>query len=196
MSIMKWLVGALGVALCLIGGRETGFAEKQSAGSVPLETVVDYLHSVLESNRTFYTVHVVERMQRRGVIESSEKWREVSALPLPAQFFQEASSLAALTGSSVRSRLISLNPINKQSAPQSDFERKALEAVMAHPEQPYKGQVTEGGARYFQAVYADLAVSPVCVSCHNADSRSPKRDYKLRDVLGAVLISIPMPESP
>ena len=194
MSIRKRLVGGVSALLCVFGWWGIGVAEKPSAGSVPLETVADYLHSVLEADRTFYTVHVVERMQRRGVIESSEKWREVSALPLPAQFFQEASSLAALTGSSVRYRLMSLNPINKQNAPRSEFERKALEAVMAHPEQPYKGQVTEGGTRSFQAVYADLAVSPVCVSCHNADSRSSKRDYKLRDVLGAVLISIPMPE--
>lgn len=193
MSIKKGFAG-VGVALALFGMWGTGSADTPSAGSVPLEAVVDYLHSVLEADRTFYTVHVVERMQRRGVIESSENWREVSALPLPAQFFQEASSLATLTGSSVRYRLISLNPISKQNGPHSDFERKALEAVMAHPDQPYKGPVTEGGARYFQAVYADLAVSPVCVSCHNADPRSPKRDYKLRDVLGAVLISIPMPE--
>ncbi len=194
MSITQRLAGGLVVALTLLGGWSPSFAGAPSAGSVPVEAVMDYLHSVLEANRTFYTVHVVERMQRRGVIESSEKWRELSALPLPAQFFQEASSLATLTGSAVRYRLISLNPINKQSGPHSDFERKALEAVMAHPEQPYKGQVTEGGVRYFQALYADLAVSPVCVSCHNADPRSPKRDYKLRDVLGAVLISIPMPE--
>lgn len=193
MSIKKRLAG-VGVALALFGMSGTGSADTPSAGSVPLEAVVDYLHSVLEADRTFYTVHVVERMQRRGVIESSEKWREISALPLPVQFFQEASSLATLTGSSVRYRLISLNPISKQNGPHSDFERKALEAVMAHPDQPYKGPVTEGGARYFQAVYADLAVSSVCVSCHNADPRSPKRDYKLRDVLGAVLISIPMPE--
>lgn len=65
---------------------------------------------------------------------------------------------------------------------------------MAHPDQPYKGQVTEGGTRSSQAVYADLAVSPVCVSCHNADPRSPKQDYKLKDVLGGVLISIPASE--
>lgn len=193
MSIRKRLVGGVSALLCVFGWWGIGIAEKPSAGSVPLETVADYLHSVLEADRTFYTVHVVERMQRRGVIESSEKWREVSALPLPAQFFQEASNLAALTGSSVRYRLISLNPINKQNAPRSEFERKALEAVMAHPEQPYKGQVTEGGARYFQALYADPAVSAVCVSCHNA-APSSKQDYKLRDVLGAVLISIPMPE--
>lgn len=194
MSITQRLAGGLVVAIALLGGWEPSFAGAPSAGSVPVEAVMDYLHSVLEANRTFYTVHVVERMQRRGVIESSEKWRELSALPLPAQFFQEASSLAALTGSSVRYRLISLNPINKQNAPRSEFERKALEAVMAHPEQPFKGEVAEGGTRSFQAVYADLAVSPVCVSCHNADPRSSKQDYKLRDVLGAVLISIPMPE--
>lgn len=65
---------------------------------------------------------------------------------------------------------------------------------MAHPEQPYKGQVKEGGARYFQVLDADHAVSSVCVSCHNVDPRSPKRDYKLKGVRGAVLISIPMPE--
>jgi hypothetical protein len=169
-------------------------ADKESAGSVPLETVADYIHSVLEADRTFYTVQVVERMQRRGVIESSEKWRSESALPLPAQFFQESSSLAALTGSKVRYRLISLHPINPQNAPQTEFERTALEAVMAHPEQPYKGRVREGDIRYFQAVYADHAVSPSCVNCHNADPRSAKHDYQLNDVLGAVLISIPAPE--
>ncbi len=133
-------------------------------------------------------------MQRRGVITSSEKWRSESALPLPAQFFQESSNLAALTGSNVRYRLIGLTPINKQNGPRTEFERKALEAVMAHPEQPYKGQVSEGGTRYFQAVYADHAVSPSCVNCHNVDPRSAKHDYKLNDVLGGVLISIPVSE--
>jgi hypothetical protein len=194
MSSKKWLVGGLSVALCVLGNWGTGHAGKESAGTVPLETVVDYIHSVLEADRTFYTVHVVERMQRRGVITSSEKWRSESALPLPAQFFQESSNLAALTGSNVRYRLIGLTPINKQNGPRTEFERKALEAVMAHPEQPYKGQVSEGGTRYFQAVYADHAVSPSCVNCHNVDPRSAKHDYKLNDVLGGVLISIPVSE--
>lgn len=194
MSSGKWLVGGMSIALCLLGSLGTGNAGKESAGSVPLETVRDYLYSVLAADRTFYTVHVVERMQRRGVIESSEKWRLESALPLPAQFFQESSSLAELTGSKVRYRLISLNPINKQSGPRTEFEQKALEAIKAHPDQPYKGFVREGGGRYFQAVYADQAVSPSCVTCHNADPRSAKHDYKLNDVLGGVLISIPAPE--
>lgn len=194
MSARRWFVGVVSVAIYVIGSWGTGQAGKESAGSVPLETVVDYIHSVLEADRTFYTVHVVERMQRRGVIGSSEKWRSESALPIPAQFFQESSSLAALTGSNVRYRLISLNPINKQNGSRTEFEQKALEAVTAHPEQPYKGLVKEGGAQYFQAVYADHAVSQNCVTCHNADPRSAKHDYKLNDVLGGVLISIRVPE--
>ncbi len=194
MSSGKRIAGGMSIALCLLASWGTGNAGKESANSVPLETVADYIYSVLAADRTFYTVHVVERMQRRGMIESSENWRLENALPLPAQFFQESSSLAELTGSKVRYRLISLNPINKQSSPRTEFEQKALEAVMAHPEQPYKGFVREGGGRYFQAVYADQAVSPSCVTCHNADPRSVKRDYKLKDVLGGVLISIPAPE--
>jgi hypothetical protein len=194
MSARKWLVGGVSVILFVLGSGGTGHADKESAGTVPLETVVDYIHSVLAADRTFYTVHIVERMQRRGVIESSEKWRSERALPLPAQFFQESSSLAELTGSKVRYRLISLNPINKQNGPRTEFEQKALEAVMAHPEQPYKGLVKEAGGRYFQAVYADHAVSPSCVTCHNADPRSAKRDYKLNDVLGGVVIVIPVSE--
>ena len=194
MSTSKWFVGGLSVTLCVLGSWGAGLAGKDSVGSVPLETVVDYIHSVLAADRTFYTVHVVERMKTRGVIESSEKWRSERALPLPAQFFQESSSLSELTGSKVRYRLISLNPINKQNGPRTEFEQKALEAVMAHPEQPYKGLVKEESGRYFQAVYADYAVSPGCVTCHNSDPRSGKRDYKLKDVLGGVLISIPISE--
>jgi hypothetical protein len=167
MSAGKWFVGRSSVVLWVLEGWGTGHAGKESAGSVQLETVVDYIHSVLEAEQTFYPVHVVERMQRRGLIDSSEKWRSESALPLPAQFFQE-SSLAELTGGKVQYRLISLNQINQLSTPQTEFQRKALEEATAHSEQPDKGLVTEGGGRYFQAVYADHAVSASCVGCHNA----------------------------
>ncbi len=186
------IITAAGLALCLVGVGAAAIAGKEGAG-VPVETVVDYIHAVLASDRTFYTVHVVERMQRRGVVDASEEWRSQSALPLPAQFFQESSSLAALTGVEVRYRLIGLHPINKQNGPASEFERKGLEAVTARPGQPYKGYVVEDGKRRYQALYADHAVSPICVSCHNAHPSSSKQDYKLNDVLGAVSISIPAP---
>ena len=51
---------------------------------------------------------------------------------------------------------------------------------------------TLGGQKYFTAVYADTAVAPVCVSCHNDHKDSPKRDFKLGDVMGGVVIRIPV----
>lgn len=193
MPFRKALAGWLGVMLCVLVARGTGLASKESAG-IPAETVVDLIHAVVTADRTFYTVHVVERMQRRGVIGSSEHWRSEHTLPLPAQFVQESSRLAELTGAKVQYRLISLYPINKQSGPATEFQKKGLDAIMAEPGRAYKGFVMEGGERRFEALYADYAVSSVCVTCHNAHPLSPKRDYQLNDVLGAVSISIPAPD--
>ncbi|HET9963437.1 MAG TPA: DUF3365 domain-containing protein [Nitrospiraceae bacterium] len=193
MSKRRGCSRAAAVVLFLLGASGLGFAAQESGVTVPVETVVDYIHAVLASDRTFYTVHVVDRMQRRGVIESAENWRSANVLPLPAQFVQESSNLAAMTGVQVRYRLISLHPINKQSGPSTEFEQAALQAVTARPAEPYKGFVTEGGKRYYQALYADQAVSDACVRCHNAHPASQKHDYKLNDVMGGVLISVPVP---
>jgi hypothetical protein len=72
---------------------------------IPPETVTDYIHAVIEADRTFYTIHVVERMQKLGGSPAAESWRaEKKTLPLPAQFFAEASDLASKTGTKVRYR--------------------------------------------------------------------------------------------
>ena len=46
--------------------------------------------------------------------------------------------------------------------------------------------------KYFQALYPDFAVSTACVSCHNAHPRSPKKDFKLNDVMGGIVLTIPV----
>ena len=61
-----------------------------------------------------------------------------------------------------------------------------------NPERRYSGMLTSGGERYFQAVYADRAVTQACIGCHNAHPRSSKRDFKLNEVMGGMVISIPL----
>jgi hypothetical protein len=173
----------------LIGYRTVG---AESAG-IPPETVADFLHSVIESDRTFYTIHVVERLQKQGAITAAESWRaDKTSLPLPAQFLHEANDLAAITGSRVRYRLVSLWPINPNNAPASKEERAALEAVVRQPERAATGTVLLDGQQYFQAIYADRAVTQACVACHNDHPRSPKRDFKVHDVMGGLVIEIPL----
>ena len=111
---------------------------------------------------------------------------------LPAQFLQHSGKLAAEDGSGVRYRLIGLWPIYQRNAPASDLERNALESLRKNPNLPVTGIVKNGRKQYFQAIYADLAVSQVCIDCHNRHTLSRKRDFKLNDVMGGVAITIPL----
>lgn len=166
--------------------------QKDAAPGISPETVTDYLHAVIEADRTFYTIQVVERLQKRGKIVASEDWRVSHTLPLPAQFLMESSELAAKTGTKVRYRLIGLWPINPQNGPATEFERKGMDEAKMNPERPYTGVLTSGEDRFFQAVYVDRAVTQACIGCHNAHVRSPKRDFKLNDVMGGIVITIPL----
>ena len=169
-----------------------GCNEGRDAGAIQPETVTDYLHAVIEADRTFYTMQVVERLQKQGKMVATEDWRVKHTLPLPAQFLKESSALAALTGTKVRYSLIGLYPINPHNAPHTEFEKKGLEQVELNPAQSYTGYVMDGTDRYFTAVYADRAVTAACVTCHNAHPGSSKKDFKLNDVMGAIVISIPV----
>jgi hypothetical protein len=54
-----------------------------------LVVVADYVHSVLESDRTVYVQHVVNRLEEQGILHLKEKWENENILMLPAQFFIE-----------------------------------------------------------------------------------------------------------
>src|SRR5215475_13440135 len=151
------LVVACTFVLCL--SRLASLAAGADLPGVPPETVTDYIHAVIEADRTFYTIHVVERMQKQGGAPAAENWRaEKKTLPSPAQFLMESSDLATKTGTKVRYRLISFWPINPNNAPDNESEKKGLEVVRKYLKQSATGTVKIGNERYFQAISADRAV--------------------------------------
>jgi hypothetical protein len=56
-----------------------------------LVVVADYVHSVLESDRTVYVQHVVNRLEEQGILHLKEKWENENILMLPAQFLLNSS---------------------------------------------------------------------------------------------------------
>ena len=166
--------------------------DNPGASGIPPEKVADYVHAILEAHRTIYTTHVVNRMQDKGIVSAAERWEQENALPLPAQFLQQSGRHAAESGSGIRYRLIGLAPIYQRNAPATDFERKALEALRHQPDRPVTGIVSSGKKQYFQAIYADRAVSPACITCHNRHPLSPKQDFTLNEVMGGIAITIPL----
>ncbi len=159
---------------------------------IPPATVADYVHAVIEADRAIYTTHVVDRMQEKGVVAASENWESQNTLPLPAQFLIDSARLVAKKDNGIRYRLVSLWPIYERNGPATDFERAGLEAILKQPDKPHTGFVQTGGRRYFQAIYPDVAVAQGCVGCHNAHPNSPRRDFRLNDVMGGIVITVPV----
>jgi hypothetical protein len=181
----------------LISGPWWGFSvlsakEQAASPGIPPEKAAAYIYAVIKADRMLYTMEIVNRLQAKGVLTASEHWELENTLMLPAQFLQHSGKLAAENGSGVRYRLIGLWPIYRRNAPASDLERNALESLRKNPEQPVTGIVSSGQKQYFQAIYPDLAVSQACIDCHNGHLLSPKRDFKLNDVMGGIAITIPL----
>ena len=166
---------------------------KESADGVSPQAMADAIHMVLEADRTAYTRLIVNRLaNEEKVIEASEQWKEEKALLLPAQMFRAGSELTQERGAGFSYALLSLWPINKQNKPATDVEKAGLQYVMDHRGENYYGEETLGGVRYFTAVYPDIAIADACVTCHNDHKDSPKTDFELNDVMGGVVIRIPL----
>ena len=166
--------------------------EPPGTQGISAEKVADYVHAIVQADRTIYTTQVVMRMQEKGLVKASEHWEQDNALPLPAQFLQHSGRIVAESGHGVRYRLIGLSPIYQRNAPATDFERKALETLTQQPDRPVTGIVASGKKQFFQAIYADRAVSQTCIICHNSHPLSPKRNFKENDVMGGIAITIPL----
>ena len=174
----------------------TGCNDAEAAApGVSYQKLTDALHMVLDNDRAVYTKKVVGRLVKQDkVIKASEQWAEDKALPLPAQMFRMGAELTASKDAWFSYSLQSLWPINKSNAEgQTELEKEGLQFVADNGgSAPFYGEEELGGTKYFTAVYADVGVAPVCVSCHNEHKDSPKTDFELGDVMGGVVIRIPM----
>jgi hypothetical protein len=197
-----WFLGILVCSMVVTGNwniaRGAGEEESEvrmSPGAEPgisPKMVADYIHAVIAADRALYTIHVVDRMQENQIVVAAEAWKQRKALPLPAQMLLMGGRVVEMGGSGLRYRLASLWPIYEENGPSTPFEESGLKAVAENPDEVYSGIIKRGDQRFFKAIYADRAISKACVDCHNGHLLSSKRDYKLGDVMGGIIISFPL----
>lgn len=182
---------ALPATILVLGALGCG---RNGGGGVSPQAMADALFAVMEADRSVYAETVVNRLQNEEkVIKASEHWKDDKALPLPAQMFRMGSErVAQREGAGFSYALLSLWPVNKQNGPKTEVERQGLQIVADSGARSFYGEETLGGQRYFTAVYPDKAVSQACVKCHNAHPDSPRNDFKLGDVMGGVVVRIPL----
>jgi hypothetical protein len=84
-------------------------------------------------------------------------------------------------------RLYSRYPWRPNGGPKDEFERKAITVLEKDPSQPFHEFTEIEGRR--SLVYATARrMEESCVKCHNQSERSPKKDWKVGDVVGVLKI--------
>lgn len=198
MKMMKSRKTISAIAAVMVSIAGASIATAADEATVSVKAMADALHLVMDSDRAVYTKTIVNRLvKKEKVIKASEHFEDDKALALPAQMFRFGSEMAMkraekLDDVNFSYTLQSMWPINKQNAPKTDAEKEGLKFVAENKGKNYYTTETLGGQKYFTAVYADTGVAPVCVSCHNKHPDTPKKDFKLGDVMGGVVIRIPV----
>lgn len=165
----------------------------QKQTGIDPQKMADSLHSVMEADRTVYTRLIINRLAKEEkVIKASEHWQDEKALVLPAQMFRYGAERVAEKGAPFSYSLLSLWPVNKQNKPKTEVEKTGLNYIAENPGKNYYADEELGGVKYFTAVYPDVAVAPACISCHNKHKDSPRSDFKIGEVMGGVVIRIPL----
>ena len=182
----------LAAGLLAIAAVAPGCGGKTEAGGISPQTMADGLYAVLAADRATYATDVVNRLQdKEKVIKADEHYQDTKALPLPAQMFRMGAERVQKSGATFSYALLSTWPINKQNAPKTEGEKAGLKAIVETGKNFYTEE-TIAGKKYFMAAYPDKAVAEACATCHNAHQDSPRKDFKLNDILGGVVIRIPL----
>ncbi len=184
-----WTAAALGCGL-LAGSSEV---KSHKLTFISPRKMADSLHEVIAADREAYARLIVQRLDaEEHRLTTTEDWRAAHGLPVPAQMLREAGQSIQMRGAEFSYTLRSLWPINPSYGPQTEVEQTGLEAVARHPEENYYSEETLGGRSYFTAVYADLATLPCCAECHNRHPRSPRHDFQTNEVMGAIVVRVPL----
>ncbi|SJM93512.1 conserved exported hypothetical protein [Crenothrix polyspora] len=166
--------------------------QQQQSGGVNPQSMADAIHTVIQSDRTAYTKLIVNRLAfDEKVIKVSEHWQDDKALVLPAQMFRAGAEIAAESQNKFSYSLLSEWPLNKQNAAKTEIEKQGLKQV-GETATNFYAEEKLGDKHFFTAVYPDVAVAEACVQCHNKYPDTPKKDFKLGDVMGGVVVRIPL----
>lgn len=161
--------------------------------SVSIRKMADSLHAVIAADRQTYAELIVQRLDAdEQRIAAAENWRQEHCLPVHAQMLRHSAQDIQKAGAEFSYTLRSLWPINKSNGPQTQVEQAGLEAVAKNPDQPFYSEEELGGRSYFTALYADRAALPSCIACHNRHPGSPKKDFKQGEVMGAIVVRVPL----
>jgi hypothetical protein len=166
--------------------KETAPPPEPSVTFKPQE-MADALHAVIAADHETYARLVLQNYPPGGAPAQDE-----ILMAMHARMLRQASEAVQQQGAEFHYVLRSLWPINPKNGPETDTEKAGLQFVADHPGTNYYGGESLGGRHYLTAVYAEAAAVNACADCHNRNPASPKKDFKTGDVMGGLIVRVPL----
>jgi hypothetical protein len=143
--------------------------------------------------RAYYTEKVVNKVKAADAMKISSSHSGADTIPLPATMIHELSERLRSDPSATQIHLYSKYPFpNRASRKLDRFAEDALAQFEKDPEAVFVRTEDVGGVRAVRVAMADRMAVDACVSCHNTHPDSPKKDWKLADVRGALEVVVPI----
>ena len=149
----------------------------------------------LNEARSLYSDEAADRAKEVQGITVSEHYREIEGgIPNPATYTIELGNRIGMDGSGTSVRFYSNYPFpnrRETGGAKDSFEREALQALEKNPTEPFFRQELVKDRLSFR--YAEAVImQPSCVNCHNTHPNSPRKDWKIGDVRGAIGLIQPL----
>jgi len=146
----------------------------------------------VRAEREYYATKVIPKLTRLTAKSKADSRKGPSAAPLSAIALREIADMAAHAPSSYPVRLVSPWPINKRHAIQDSFQEEGFRSFTPKTDGLFSRQDTVAGVTVMRFLAPDRAVAQSCVDCHNQHPESPRRNFRLNDIMGAMEITIPI----
>jgi tRNA A-37 threonylcarbamoyl transferase component Bud32 len=193
-ALLAVLLGSV-AGLVYLSSLSEYFVRQTALQGARLET------KMLDEVWRFYSEEIQDIDSAKSNIAITENYRTVHpSLPLPATFAIDLGERISQRSPGMAVRVFSRYPWpgRKNGGPQDEHDEAAIEwleataAAETEPPAEYASFVTEGDQRkllYYSARHMEQS----CLGCHNhPDGASPKKDWKVGDVVGVLKIVRPL----
>jgi hypothetical protein len=179
------LMACVAAAACSVLSPAKSDQKSHKLTSVSIRKMADSLHAVIAADRQSYA-ELLEASLKSGTPSDAH------TLPGHAAMLRQANQRIQQRGAEFSYVLRSLWPLSDSQGPQTEIEQAGLEFVAKNPGQNFYSEEELGGRSYFTAIYPDRATLSSCVNCHNQHPGSPRRDFRPGDVMGAIVVRVPL----
>ncbi len=176
------------------------YAKEHLLGLLPLQvrhstlTAAEVAALQITKERKLYTEDIIGKLKKREApeVQPESGYAGINSdYHLPGTFRHGVSSV--INRKKLYSyELLSRWNINKEKGLNTDFENEAYDYFLKNDGNLFYRFVEYNGNYTLRYATPDIATADVCIRCHNSHEESRKHDFSLGDLMGILVVNIPV----